>query len=174
MLLQDYQNYIAWLIGNFSLAMFVLAIVFAFFYKLVYFRTYSVSDVIFRWVAFFSIGLTGVHAFIMHTFFADYIAAVFGWQSSPFQFEVAMASLGFGLMGLFAFNASYGFRLATVIGNTCWLWGTAIAYVYQMVLNNALVLGNGDAWFWLDVVVPLILILCLIGLKREVSLATSE
>ena len=40
-------------------------------------------------------------------------APAVGWAPSPFQYEVGIADLTIGILGLGAFRASYGFRLAT-------------------------------------------------------------
>src|SRR3990167_7609111 len=93
------------------------------------------------------------------------IIALIGWQNSPFQFEVAVANLGFGMIGILSFRASYGFRVATVMGNTFWLWGDATGHLYQMMVNNNLTVGNAGSWFWMDIIIPLVLLVCILRLN---------
>jgi TM2 domain-containing membrane protein YozV len=80
------------------------------------------------------VGVTGIYMGIMHIFFGPMTAANIGWQSSPFQYEVGVANLGFGLLCILAFRASQSFRLAAVTGITCWLWGDAVGHIHQMIL----------------------------------------
>lgn len=159
-------EWINWVLSNFVLAMFILAILFILLHKAIR-RTVSEAEIVYRWVALFALGFTGIYTFVMHAFYPDFTAASIGWASSPFQYEVAMADLAFGALGILSFNASYGFRLATVIGSTCWLWGDATGHIYQMIKYNNFAIGNAGSWFWMDVFIPLILIICIMRLKPK-------
>lgn len=130
----------------------------------------TAQETFFRWVALLPLGVIGIYTAILHAFFPDFTAASIGWASSPFQFEVAAADLGIGLLGIFAFRASYGFRLATVIVSTCFLWGCAIGHIFQMVFRNNFSIGNAGSWFWMDIIIPLVLILCIIKLRPAVRI----
>jgi hypothetical protein len=47
------------------------------------------------------LGFSSILAFFGHTFAADEIAAYIGWMpGSPFQFEVAVANLAIGVLGI--------------------------------------------------------------------------
>ena len=155
---------ISLILGNFGVTMLVIAIIFILIHGLTG-RGLSNSEIIYRWIAFFAVGLTGLYTFIIHGFFPDVAAVNIGWAPSPFQYEVAMANLGFGLIAVLSFKASYGFRLATVIGVTCWLWGDATGHIYQMITAHNFAPGNAGSWFWLDIILPIILIICIINLK---------
>ena len=164
---------IALILQNFGLSLFVLAMFFVIFHRIIR-KTIPFSEILYRWIALFPLGITALYAFVLHAFFPDFTAATIGWPNSPFQFEVAMANLGFGIIAILSFRADYGFRLATVIGNTCWLWGDALGHVYQIITNHNFTVGNAGSWFWLDILVPLMLILCLINLKNQRPLLSSS
>jgi len=164
--MDSYANYIALVLGNFGLVMFILATVIALFHKIFWWRTLSLSEIIYRWFSLLPLGITSLYLFGMHMFYPGYIAAILGWANSPFQFEVAIANLAFGLIAIISFRASYGFRLATVIGTTCWLWGNALTSIYQMAMNNHFVFDVAGPWCWLDILVPLLLILSLKRIHR--------
>lgn len=154
---------IKFILSNFSLAMFFLAVIFIFFHRL--FSHRPPAEIIYRWIAFFPLGLTGIYAFIMHAYYPDVSAMSIGWKVSPFQFEVAVADLAFGLLGILSFCASYGFRLATVLGSAIFLWGDAIGHINQMLVYKNYSPANAGSWFWMDVLIPFILFLCVIKLK---------
>lgn len=144
---------------NFGAAMFTIAMLITLF-------TYKKSSLppfenLLRWVCLLAIGVNGLYNFAMHGFFGAMTAAVIGWPNSPFQWEVAVANLGFGLLGLLSFKASFDFRKATIIANTGWLWGDAAGHIYQMVVHDNFTAGNAGSWFWLDVFIPLVLIICM-------------
>lgn len=157
---------IAWLLSNFGLAMFFLAAVFILLHRMIR-RNVGEAEIVFRWVALFGLGLTGIYTFVMHAFYPEFTAATIGWRTSPFQFEVAMADLAFGVLGVLSFRASYGFRLATVIGSLFWLWGDAAGHMWQMIEANNYSLGNAESWLWVDLIIPLVLLLSILKMKNE-------
>ena len=160
--------WIEYILSHFSFCMFVLAFIMICFHKIIK-SNLSFSEIVYRWIALFPLGFSGIYAFIMHAFYSDIAAQTIGWTNSPFQFEVAMANLGFGVIAILSFRATYGFRLATVIGNTCWLWGDAAGHIYQMIINHNFSVGNAGSWFWMDLILPLLLIICIINLKQPKS-----
>ena len=160
------SNLIRLALSNFGLCMLALAIVFSI-VQLIVNKKLGFFEIVYRWFSYFPLGLTAIYAFIMHVFYPDFTAATIGWPNSPFQYEVAMADLGFGVIALLSFRASYGFRLATVIANTCWLWGDTVGHSYQMIVYRNFSLGNAGSWFYMDVFLPVILLICIVGLKRR-------
>ena len=159
-------DWIAWILSQFDLTMLFLALFFIVIHTILRIKTVSFYEIVFRWVVLFALGFTCIYTFVMHAFFPHMAAAAIGWAASPFQFEVAMADLGLGVLGILSFKASYGFRLATVIASVCFLWGDAIGHINQMIINNNFAPGNAGSWFWFDVLVPLILVVCIARLKK--------
>ena len=158
------RTLIKWIFGNFSFFMAILAIIFSIVHRVVN-KKIDLFEILYRWFALLPLGIAALYAFMMHAFFPDFTATTIGWLNSPFQFEVAMACLGFGVISVLSCCGSYGFRLATVVGNTCWLWGDAIGHSYQMIIQHNFDVGNAGSWFYMDVFLPLLLILCLIKLN---------
>ena len=156
---------IAWILSDFSLAMFFLAVFFILLHLIMRIKTVSFYEIVYRWIAVFPLGFVGIYTFVMHAFYPEVAASAIGWAVSPFQFEVAMADLAFGVLGVLSFNASYGFRLATVIASLCMLWGDAGGHIYQMIVSQNFAPGNAGSWFWMDLVIPFILLICISRLK---------
>jgi hypothetical protein len=157
-------SWISLILSNFDVAMFVLALCFMFIHVLVRPRL-APAEIIYRWLALFVVGWTGVYAFIMHVFFQEIAAGAIGWVPSPFETEVGMANLAIGMLGILSFNASYGFRLATVVAATCWFWGDSLGHMYQLIKTQNESVGNAGSWFWMDMILPLLLIICIVKLK---------
>jgi hypothetical protein len=164
----NYEEIIRWGLMNFSLAMLILSVplIVIHFIANLFLRSNSNFEIIFRWVSLFAVGFAGIYAFVMHVFFPVTASQAIGWHVSPFQFEVGMANLAFGILGILAFRNSFEFRLAMVIGVTFWLWGDAVGHIYQMVTQNNMSVGNAGSWFWMDVALPLILIICIYRMSR--------
>lgn len=160
----DFDFWVALILGNFGLAMFLLAIIFIILHKLIAWRRVAASEIIFRWISLFALGFTSLYAYAMNTYFPHLTATNFGWSESPFQWNIAMASLALGLLGIISFRASYGFRLATVIAAMCLWWGDALFHLHQNIMDghfNHL----GASWFLIEIIVPIILLWCIIKLR---------
>lgn len=160
-------EWISLILSNFDLAMFVVALFFMLLNWVVTWGRVPQAEIIYRWTVLFAVGFTGIYAFIMHGFYPEIASSTIGWATSPFEYEVAVANLAFGVMGILSFNASYQFRLAAVIGITCWLWGDATGHLYQLIKFNNYTIGNAGSWFWMDMFVPFLLIACIIKIKPK-------
>jgi len=132
----------------------------------------SYTDELFRWILLLSLGLQGVYTFIMHVFFPDASAAEIGWADSPFQYEVGIADLTVGVLGIIAFWGNFSFRAAAAIAGIVWYGGDAIGHVRQMIVAGNFAPGNAGPWFWTDVLVPVVLLVCMVVIwKRRKRLA---
>jgi hypothetical protein len=157
------EKLIAGIFSNMNVVLLVLGVIIG----LITGRKGNRSEHLFRWVILLGAGLTGLYTAVMHVFFPAMTAAGIGWQTSPFQYEVGMANLGFGLLCVLAFRASFSFRLAAVIGLTCWLWGDAVGHIHQMIIAHNYSPGNAGVWFWTDVIVPPTLMILLALTRRR-------
>jgi hypothetical protein len=95
-----------------------------------------VVEKLLAWHVFWAIGVGYLYNFVMHAFFGQMSAAFIGWADSPFQFEVATASLGFAVVGFLAAFRSLDLRLAAIVGPSFFMLGGAAGHVYQMVTEN--------------------------------------
>lgn len=163
--MQYVTNLLTLFFTDFNLFMFFLALVFMFIHVRLKGRRIAKAEIVYRWTALFPLGFTALYAGYMHLIYPNFTAATIGWANSPFQFEVAMANFALGFIGILSFNASYGFRLATVIANTIWLWGDAAGHIYQMIKFQDFAVGNAGSWFWMDILIPFILIICITQLN---------
>ena len=108
-------------------------------------------------------GVGGVMGFLGHTFKAQEIALKIGWQPSPFQFEVAVANLAFGVLGIMSIWQRRGFRTATGIGFAIFLLGCAYGHFRDMTLHGNFSPYNVGAVLWInDLAVPMVILLLLL------------
>ena len=101
-------------------------------------RTAShVAEVLLLWLLVINVGIGGVFGFIGHAVFADRAAESIGWPTgNPFQFEVAVANLAVGVLGILCYWFRDQFWLATVIGNVVWQLGDAVGHIRQSSLRT--------------------------------------
>lgn len=154
------------IIGDFAAIMTILAIIIGIFLSVR--RKYvPASDIFLSYLMLLAVGLSGLWGFIFHAFFPTFTAHFIGWQNSPFQFEVAVANLGMGVAGIFGFSASRGYRIATTVFTTCFLWGAAVGHVIQMMKVGNFAPGNAGTIFYNDIFLPVLLIFFLIRQKNK-------
>jgi hypothetical protein len=117
-----------------------------------------------------NIGVGGLLAWYGHTFMADEIARKIGWQEgSPFQFEVALADLSWGVCGVLCIWLRKGFWTATGIGSAVFLLGCAFGHVRDIVKHGNLEIYNAGPVLWIgDLAVPTtILVLLFLRFRFE-------
>ena len=150
---------ITFILGNFPLTFLVIGLIVS---VLVLARAAKpltgpvITEVLFKWFLFFSIGVSYIYNGIFHVFFGDLAASFIGWANSPFQLEVGFASFGFGVVGLLAVWRSFDMRLAAILGPSIFLWGAAGGHIYQMITAHNFAPGNAGIIFWSDIILPVI------------------
>jgi Family of unknown function (DUF6790) len=118
----------------------------------------SVVEVTLGYFLFFAVGLEGVFGFYGHAFMGVEIAKSIGWSQSPFQYEVAIANLAFGVLGLLCIWLREGFWVATTIGNSVWLWGDAVGHIREIIVNHDYAPNNAGAALYSDLILPAALV----------------
>jgi hypothetical protein len=133
-----------------------------------------VAEVLLLYLLVIFVGVGGLLGFLGHTFKAREIALKIGWQPSPFQFEVAVANLAFGVLGVMCIWQRRGFRTATGIGCSIFLLGCAYGHLRDMSLQGNFSPYNVGPVLWVnDLAVPLA-ILALLYLRRHLPATPSE
>lgn len=115
-----------------------------------------ILEALFSYFLLFSVGISFFYNFVLHVFFGDMTAAFIGWQPSPFQTEVGMASLGFSIVGFLSFKGGFGLRLGAVTGPSIFLLGAAGGHLYQMIVAGNFSPGNAGVIFFTDILIPVI------------------
>ena len=115
-----------------------------------------IAEELLAYFVLFSIGIGYLYNFVMHAFFGEMVAHFIGWADSPFQLEVAYASLGFAAVGFFAFKNSLSVRFAAILGPSLFLWGAAGGHIYQMITADNVAPGNAGSVLYTDILLPVI------------------
>ena len=172
------QDLIVFLISNFTLTFFILSIIIT---AIALWMTpkpiskANIIDCVFAYFLLFNIGFSYAYNFVMHVFFGEIAAAFIGWSQSPFQLEVGFASLGFAVIGILSFWGNLGFRAATILAPTFFLWGAAGGHVYQMIVAHNYAPGNVGIIFWSDILIPVIgLALLFLHFKNPIGKAANS
>jgi hypothetical protein len=114
----------------------------------------------------FLVGVPGIVGASGHILAADQVAESIGWpKGSPFQYEVGVANLSFGVLGIMCSWVTGDFWTATVVGYSVFLWGAAIGHIREMVTQKNFNPGNAGLVFYMDVLVPAVLYVLLFTYK---------
>ena len=106
-------------------------------------------------VLVYLIGVNGIVGASGHLLYPDPVARSIGWPpGNPFQWEVGVADLGWGVLGVFAPSYGRDFWLATIIVSSIFLLGAAVGHVRQMLGARNFAPGNAGAVFFNDVAIP--------------------
>lgn len=152
---------LAAVIGNYLISCFVLGLLIAVVKVLRWKgpRTASVVSGFFvNEFVFYALGVAFAINFVMHSVFGDYAAKTIGWSQSPFQLELALASLGFAIVCFLVFSRKAQFRakVGVVVGAAVSGLGDAAGHVYQMVVNDDYAVNNTGLLLIGDIVINLV------------------
>jgi hypothetical protein len=152
------ETFIRFLLENFTLTFLVLGLIAS---GISLWRRPSpptpfVVEALFSYFLLFSVGVSFLYNFVVHVFLGAMAAKFIGWEPSPFQAEVGMASLGYSAVGFLAFRGGFGLRAAAVVGPAIFLLSAAAGHVQQMIVAHNFAPGNAGVIFYTDMAIPII------------------
>ena len=111
-----------------------------------------------------NVGISGLYAFMGHAFSSKKVAEYIGWPSgNPFQFEVAVTNLSFGILGVLCIWFRDNFWIATVIGFSVFALGAAYVHIRDIIKNKNYSPGNAGPPLYSDILKPVFLVGLLIA-----------
>jgi hypothetical protein len=152
------KSSVIFVIANYSLTFLVIGLVFSAIALALApkpLKAPVIVEKLIAWYVFWAIGVDNLYNFVMHSFFGKMSAHFIGWADSPFQFEVATASLGFAIVAFIAAFRSFDLRLAATIAPGVFTLGAAAGHIFQMVTAKNFSPGNAGVIFYMDIIVPL-------------------
>lgn len=105
-----------------------------------------------------NIGVMALIIWIADAFYASETAKMMGWlTNSPFQYEVAVANLGFAIVGILSIWQRKGFWLATVLANSTYVLGCAWGH-YRLFYAHTTAMHQGFFLFIDSILLPIVLL----------------
>jgi hypothetical protein len=104
------------------------------------------------------VGMMGLLTAYAHVFRPVQTSASIGWSTSPYEYEVGMADLTVGVLGIFCLWLRGNFWLATAIANAVWLLGDAVGHIRQMVLNSNHAANNSGIFLITEITMPFVIL----------------
>ena len=125
-----------------------------------------IFEVFLLWFLVIMVGIGSIWAFMGHVFMANVVAAAIGWPAgNPFQFEVGIANLSYGILGLLCWKFRDNFWTATVIALSTFYLGAAYGHIINMMQTGNMAPGNAGYALYMDIIIPIVLICFLIAYK---------
>ena len=125
------------------------------------------------YLLFIYVGWMGLFTAYYHVFRPIEASASIGWSTSPYEYEVGMADLTVGVLGVLCLVFRGEFWLATAIADAVWLLGDAVGHVREMVVNNNHAENNAGIFLVFEFAIP-VLILGLVLYHRRIALANGN
>lgn len=155
------KNAVTFIFTHFTLVMLGLSVLIAFAKSGNFFNRLTHA------MLFFAVGLSGLWGFIGHAFFPISTSAFIGWVSSPFEFEVAIANLALGVMGIFSVICSSGYKKATATYCLIFGFGAAFGHIREIIISHNFHPGNSGAILYTDIAIPIILWIALLNRRQQ-------
>lgn len=121
------------------------------------------------WWTLFAVGVANLLNFVFHSVLGDFSAEQIGWAQSPFQFELALASLGIGIAAVIAFprRAGWTAKLVANVPNAVFLFGAGLVHLGDILETGNMAFGNAGPIFWSDFYLPVATVVLLVLAGRE-------
>jgi hypothetical protein len=110
------------------------------------------------YLLFIYVGLMGLLTAYAHVFRPLQTSASIGWATSPYEYEVGMADLTVGVLGILCLWFRGNFWLATAIANAVWLLGDAVGHIRQIVIYNDHAANNSGVFLYAEIMTPLLIL----------------
>jgi hypothetical protein len=136
-----------------------------------------IFEVFLLWFLLIMVGIGSIWAFIGHVFMSNTIATMIGWPAgNPFQLEVGIANLSYGILGILCWKFRDNFWTATVIAISTFYLGAAYVHIMNIAQTGNIAPGNAGYALYLDILIPIILICLLIAynMTKNGKLAEEE
>jgi hypothetical protein len=111
------------------------------------------------YLLFIYVGWMGLLTAYAHVFRPAETSASIGWATSPYEYEVGMADLTVGVLGILCVWLRGNFWLATAIANAVWLLGDAVGHIREISLRNNHAKNNSGIFLVVEIVTPIVILI---------------
>jgi hypothetical protein len=126
----------------------------------------AVAETYLIYLLFLYVGVMGLLTAYAHVFRPVQTSASIGWTTSPYEYEVGMADLTVGVLGVLCLWLRGNFWLATAIANAVWLLGDAVGHVRQMMVYGNHAENNAGIFLVLEFLTPVVIVLLALYCRR--------
>jgi len=129
----------------------------------------SVAGLFLLYLLAIYVGAMGIFTAVFHLAFPAQTSASIGWAPSPYEWEVGIADLSMGILGVLCIWLRGDFWLATVIANCIWFLGDAAGHIRQMLEYHDYAPNNSGIFLYAEIMTPLIMLLLVLYHRRKTA-----
>ena len=120
----------------------------------------KIIEISFLYMIVINLAFSGILAFYGHVFMGPEIAKKIGWApGSPFQFEVGVADLAFGITALLCIWIRGTYWIAAALANSIFLFGAAFGHIRDMIMKGNFSVYNSGYVLWVsDMLLPALIL----------------
>ena len=131
-------------------------------------RPVNASYVFWGELLFYSVGFGMLWSGAVHAYAQQAVASSFGWQPSPFAYELGWAQIGLSVVAMASLWRGTEFRLAATTIFVIASFAAAFQHIAQMRYAHNYAAGNTALVLWFgDILLPLILLVLAIVNREE-------
>jgi len=134
----------------------------------------AIAETSLVYLFFIYVGLMGVLTAYAHVFRPVQTSATIGWSTSPYEYEVGMADLTVGVLGILCVWFRGNFWLATAIANFVWLEGDAVGHFRGILLDNNHASNNSGLFLYVEIMVPALILFLTLFHRHKTAAAYSR
>ncbi|AUB58153.1 MULTISPECIES: DUF6790 family protein [Methanobacterium] len=120
-----------------------------------------ITELLLLWYLGVGIGIGSLFSGLVQVLSPEIVAQSTGWGYSPFLREVGFANISYAVLGLLAVRFR-NFWTPVIIAYAIFMWGAAAGHIYEIQQTGNLSAGNAGAVLYMDILMPVFLIILLI------------
>jgi hypothetical protein len=132
-----------------------------------------ITELLLLWYLGVGIGVGSLFSGLVQVISPEIVAQSTGWGYSPFLREVGFANISYGILGLLAVRFR-NFWAPAIIAYAVFMWGAAAGHIYEIQQNANLSVGNAGTVLYLDILMPLFLIILLLVYQKTLKKDSSS
>jgi len=132
-----------------------------------------ITELLLLWYLGVGIGVGSLFSGLVQVISPEIVAQSTGWGYSPFLREVGFANISYGILGLLAVRFR-NFWAPAIIAYAVFMWGAAAGHIYEIQQNANLSVGNAGTVLYLDILMPLFLIILLLVYQKTLKKVSSS
>jgi hypothetical protein len=132
-----------------------------------------ITELLLLWYLGVGIGVGSLFSGLVQVISPEIVAQSTGWGYSPFLREVGFANISYGILGLLAVRFR-NFWAPAIIAYAVFMWGAAAGHIYEIQQTANLSAGNAGAVLYLDILMPLFLIILLLVYQKTLKKDSSS
>ena len=129
----------------------------------------KIVDLLLLYYIFIGVGIQGILTGLIQMLHPRFVAEYVQWSLSSFLFELGLANLSYGILGIVSPWMSKGWQKATAIGYGSFLFLTGVGHLID-IIQYGTTFGNARLFLYLDLLIPIILFILLI-LQSKVNIS---